>query len=579
MAERLTNPDRALNYLGTFLGLPAVRTDSGSSSFLGASSAGNSFNLALLKYGTGATYTYALDPGALQNAEVALGNWSHVLNGTKRIEPQPLAHIARILRQKDYTVFHNVSDFQLWLGAYARRRYSQHPFPVTSVAYTVSYARLASDFTRLLFADIQPYDSIICPTNACKVAVENQLNHVAQQYSQLAGRELRFGGRVSVIPYGVDTELYRERDQQECRRQLNLPTDGVIILCVGRFSVVNKMDLHPLFLAFRRMLAKALDTPVYLVLAGGDQENYSQALIEQASILGIRAKVIFWPNFSTSSRPMLYSAADVFVSPSDNIQESFGLALTEAMASGLPIVASDWNGYREIVHHGHTGYLVPTYWAPIPDISKLAPLTESNLDQLYAAQSLCIDVDDLTDHLYDLVSNQDKRIAMGKKAREYAVSYFDWKRVIRAYEALWLDLKAEALQRGWPVPEYSRSVFTPYYEAFAHYPTRMIDTTCMVALTDFGASIYRKHEALPLPNLMMTVIDPATVHAILRVARMARWLRYDLTIEEIGMRVTKKLYLTADDILRAVLWMLKQDMLELAVKSLPKTGMTFYERQ
>ncbi len=56
----------------------------------------------------------------------------------------------------------------------------------------------------------------------------------------------------------------------------------------------------------------------------------------------------------------VWHAADVFVSPSDNIQETFGLAVIEAMASGLPVVASDWDGYRDLVADGETGFLVPT---------------------------------------------------------------------------------------------------------------------------------------------------------------------------------------------------------------------------
>ena len=61
-----------------------------------------------------------------------------------------------------------------------------------------------------------------------------------------------------------------------------------------------------------------------------------------------------------ATRRSVWHAADVFVSPSDNIQETFGLAVLEAMASGLPVVASDWDGYRDLVADGETGFLVPT---------------------------------------------------------------------------------------------------------------------------------------------------------------------------------------------------------------------------
>ena len=57
----------------------------------------------------------------------------------------------------------------------------------------------------------------------------------------------------------------------------------------------------------------------------------------------------------------VWQAADVFTSLSDSIQETFGLVILEAMASGLPVVASDWDGYRDLVIDGVTGFLVPTY--------------------------------------------------------------------------------------------------------------------------------------------------------------------------------------------------------------------------
>ena len=62
---------------------------------------------------------------------------------------------------------------------------------------------------------------------------------------------------------------------------------------------------------------------------------------------------------SDEDRKLALAAADLFCSPADNLQETFGLSVLEAMASSLPVVASDWNGYRDLVLHGSTGWLVP----------------------------------------------------------------------------------------------------------------------------------------------------------------------------------------------------------------------------
>ena len=57
------------------------------------------------------------------------------------------------------------------------------------------------------------------------------------------------------------------------------------------------------------------------------------------------------------------AAADVAISLVDNAQETFGLAVAEAMAAGLPLVVSDWSGYRDLVRNGIDGYLIPSAWA------------------------------------------------------------------------------------------------------------------------------------------------------------------------------------------------------------------------
>src|SRR6516164_5936950 len=77
-----------------------------------------------------------------------------------------------------------------------------------------------------------------------------------------------------------------------------------------------------------------------------------------ATARGVR--VTFVDGTQPDTRFAVWHAADIFASLSDSIQETFGLVIVEAMASGLPVVASDWDGYRDLVADGETGFLVPT---------------------------------------------------------------------------------------------------------------------------------------------------------------------------------------------------------------------------
>ena len=69
----------------------------------------------------------------------------------------------------------------------------------------------------------------------------------------------------------------------------------------------------------------------------------------------------FLKMYPPATSTFCFGAADLFVTVSDNLQETYGLTVIEAMASGLPVVAAGWNGYQETVRHGETGFLVPTH--------------------------------------------------------------------------------------------------------------------------------------------------------------------------------------------------------------------------
>jgi hypothetical protein len=98
------------------------------------------------------------------------------------------------------------------------------------------------------------------------------------------------------------------------------------------------------------------------VLAGARQgSNYPERLMDMAQRMGLAERVRLMLDVSSAQQVQLYQAADFFISPSDNIQETFGLTVLEALASGLPVLASDWDGYKDMVEHEVNGLLVPTH--------------------------------------------------------------------------------------------------------------------------------------------------------------------------------------------------------------------------
>ena len=136
-----------------------------------------------------------------------------------------------------------------------------------------------------------------------------------------------------------------------------------MLLSAGRLTFHAKFNPAPLYRALAALPAKQRARLV-LVEAG----IYPNAAIAAAYRAAPEA---FMPDVRIQTvdgrqREMfdgLWHAADIFISLSDNVQETFGITPVEAMAAGLPVIATDWDGYRDTVRHGRDGFLIPTLMA------------------------------------------------------------------------------------------------------------------------------------------------------------------------------------------------------------------------
>lgn len=171
--------------------------------------------------------------------------------------------------------------------------------------------------------------------------------------------------RSRVIPYGVDVEQFApvwEGDgsgRERWRRELGIPDDAPVLLGVGRMA--TKKGFHVLLDALPALLERFGD--LHLVLAGGgDREAEFRRRTDALPDAG--GARVHYPGSVTRDRlPDLYRAADVFTLPAvhDPAGNVDGLpnVILEAMASGLPVVASEISGIPLAVEHDRTGLLVP----------------------------------------------------------------------------------------------------------------------------------------------------------------------------------------------------------------------------
>ncbi len=161
--------------------------------------------------------------------------------------------------------------------------------------------------------------------------------------------------RLQTIHYGVNATPFCEAKRESglaLRRQWGIPDDAFLIGFVGRLVPQKSIDTLLRGFALLREHQKSGQTDAWLTIVGvGELES---SLRQQARELGIADRVIFAGFYDDMPRVM--RAFDAFALTS--IYEGFGLVLAEAMATGLPVVATKVGAMPEVVTDGETGFLV-----------------------------------------------------------------------------------------------------------------------------------------------------------------------------------------------------------------------------
>jgi glycosyltransferase involved in cell wall biosynthesis len=453
------------------------------------------------------------------------------------------------LADTDYHCFH-LSDCitsQPFLSR-MRNRLSERIFPVTGPIHSLSYAAYPKAFLQHLWPGATRRDAIVCTSTAGRIAVQGFFRQLREGFG--LSEATHPGPRLERIPLGVDADAYTPGTDRG---------DGPTrILAFGRISHHSKMDLVPLVRALHRLIQDGLDPKAMeLVLAGwAEQETHVlDTLTHLAANAGIAMSVVLRPD--ENRKRELFQQADVFVSVADNPQETFGITLVEAGAFGLPVVASDYDGYRDIVVPGETGLLVPTMGlAETPDVDLAAPLHFDNQYHLALAQTTAVDVPALAEALGQLIRDPELRAEMGAAGRGRVRRLFHWPEVIGQYAALWDALWEEPVEadtlRGpaHPLaPEYGR--------IFGHYPTRSLENGVKLSIGRTGEAFYRNRD---FPNLYAGLKDAIDLETVRRLAFFARKPVDSATLIRKVSDVAPHLNVT--QIKNHILWALKQDILQ-----------------
>lgn len=397
--------------------------------------------------------------------------------------------------------------------AWVRHHKQPHGFALSGVTHTISLKEVMQRFVEIVSAPFEEYDTLFCISRASLEVVRAVTDNYAAYLRERFGGEARRRVRLEALPFGVDTVKFQPAKADErlaARGLLGVPPDAVCVLYVGRLSYASKMHPFPMYRAVAEA-ARQTGAKVHLVVAGwAESPSILQKFQQGASAFGPGLPTTFVDGMHPRARAAVWKAADIFTSLSDNIQETLGLTILEAQASGLPVVTTDWDGCRESVSANETGYVVPARMVAgaTDDVTSRHLLGETSYGAFLGEvnQSVAVDVPLATEAFARLFRDAQPRQAMGARARERVLSEYGWPKIIGQYSAVWKEqeavrrehvavaAKVEATGVRTPV------LFPDVEYSFASYPSAILDDDARVVAAEDAAERLAALLASPLTN-------------------------------------------------------------------------------
>jgi glycosyltransferase involved in cell wall biosynthesis len=368
------------------------------------------------------------------------------------------------------------------------------------ITHTTSSSGAMDALAELITAPVQPWDAVICTSTAVKDNVLRLLQAQVHYLQERLGISKLVLPMLPVIPLGIHTHDFEWSDAQKskARQLIGAAANTLVVLFMGRLSFHAKAHPLAMYQALQKAAAQLAPSgqKVMLVECGWHANDFIQKAYQDAAQRACPlVKVVTLDGRLASDRETAWASADVFCSLSDNIQETFGIVPIEAMAAGLPVVVSDWDGYKYTVRHGVDGFRIPTCMPQAGLATDLALRHALEVDtyDMYCGHTcslVSVDIEATAQAFVQLFESAELRQQMGQAGKQRAQQLYDWRAIIAQYEALWqeqtqLRLAAQTAKQGAALRHAWPARIDPFF-AFESYPTQTLKPTSMLALTDLS---------------------------------------------------------------------------------------------
>ncbi len=476
---------------------------------------------------------------------IEVPNWAALLDVGNLYYPSPAA--------KDFS--------------YSRNAFNPGAFSVMGVTFTLSSNGAMDQVADLVLPPFKPWDAMICISQAALDFTTRLHDEVKAWWAAQTGATRFNTPQMPVIALGIDCPSFTPEPKlrETARAALQLQAHEVAFLFSGRLSFHAKANPAPMYQALEQAAQHASVVCIEAGVFPNDAIRTGFLAAQKALAPSVR---FIWVDGQDELRyRQAWQGADAFVSLSDNIQETFGLTPVEAMAAGLPVVVSDWNGYKDTVRDGVDGFRVPTILPPAGVGGDLAIRHALGLDtyDFYigrASLATVIEPTALAQACIALASQPELRARMGAAGLARATRDFDWPVILQRYAQLAGELTKIRLAAGPQAPEPWVQRADPFAR-FGHFSSQTLAGNARELAQPSAQARLSDLRSLAMANYAFeaSLLPPETIIALLSL------------LEKNGNQTVNELLVAAGVAtpvgVRCLMWLWKFDLVQVVPVQIP----------
>ena len=456
----------------------------------------------------------------------------------------------------------------IYSQAQNRSFFGNNLWSLCGITHTTCTAAVIESIKALVTKPINDWDALICTSHAVRSNVINILEMEEENLRNKLNATDFHRPKLPVIPLGINYSEFQftKNEKTNARKEFDIQDDEIVILYVGRLSFHAKSNPFPMYKSIEKVANKSNKKIVLIECGWYGNKGIEEAFSQAAKYLCKNIRIVKIDGRKNDLRLKSFAAANIFCSLSDNVQETFGITPIEAMASGLPVIVSEWNGYKETVRNKIDGFSIPTLMPRAGDGIDLAARYALGIDKydIYignVSNYISVNFPCLYNAFDSLINNEKLRLEMGENGKKRALETFDWINILPQYQELWSELNSCRLKSADSSRSWSAKL-DPYF-AFSSYPSHVLTNNSIIKLVENSIDLtllrLKEIKALYIVNYSKYTLPDDQV----LVKIIAEILEEGISLGTLQDNLKE---ISSTYLVRSILWMNKFNIIHIEIK-------------